>query len=65
MPGYERLPIGIVADEGKNALAQGVKSVLLFGIPAKKDEEGTQAYAQTALCSRRFGNSKKLAETNL
>ncbi len=36
MPGYSRLPIGQVADEGKNALAQGVKSVLLFGIPQKK-----------------------------
>jgi porphobilinogen synthase len=44
MPGYSRVPIAQVVEEGKAALAQGVKAVLLFGIPAKKDEEGTSAY---------------------
>ncbi len=44
MPGYSRLPISQVVEEAKAALAQGVKAVLLFGIPAKTDEEGTSAY---------------------
>jgi porphobilinogen synthase len=44
MPGYSRVPINQVVEEGKAALAQGVKAVLLFGIPAEKDEEGTSAY---------------------
>ena len=59
MPGYERLPIGMVADEGKNALAQGVRSVLLFGIPSKKDEEGTQAYAQSGIVQQAIRELKK------
>ncbi|MCW4028838.1 MAG: porphobilinogen synthase [Candidatus Bathyarchaeota archaeon] len=44
MPGYFRLPLSKVVEEGKAALTQGVKSVLLFGIPAKKDETATSAY---------------------
>ncbi len=59
MPGYERLPLSMVADEGKTALAQGVKSVLLFGIPAKKDEEGTQAYAQNGIVQQAIRELKK------
>ncbi|MCW3998841.1 MAG: porphobilinogen synthase [Candidatus Bathyarchaeota archaeon] len=46
MPGYSRLPLSMVAEEGKEALSQGCRSVLLFGIPAKKDEQGTSAYAK-------------------
>ena len=59
MPGYNRLPINQVADEGKQALAQGVKSVLLFGIPAKKDEEGTSAFAKDGVVQKAIGEFKK------
>ncbi len=52
MPGYFRHPISQVAEEGKNALEQGVKSVLLFGIPAKKDEEGSGAYAKDGIVQK-------------
>ena len=44
MPGYNRVPLSMVVEEAKAAMAQGIKSVLLFGIPAKKDETGTGAY---------------------
>jgi porphobilinogen synthase len=44
MPGYSRLPVSHVAAEGRQAIEQEVKSVLLFGIPAKKDEAGTSAF---------------------
>ncbi len=59
MPGYSRLPLEMVVAEGKNALAQGVKSVLLFGIPAKKDEAGTSAYAKGGIVQNAIRELKK------
>ncbi len=59
MPGYSRLPIAQVVDEGKQALAQGVKSVLLFGIPAKKDEAGTSAFAKDGVVQKAIRELKK------
>jgi len=52
MPGYNRIPLDQVVDEGKAALEQGVKSVLLFGIPAKKDETGSGAYAKDGIVQK-------------
>jgi porphobilinogen synthase len=59
MPGYSRLPIAQVVDEGKQALGQGVKSVLLFGIPAKKDEAGTSAFAKDGVVQKAIHELKK------
>jgi len=59
MPGYSKLPIAQVVDEGKQALAQGVKSVLLFGIPAKKDEAGTSAFAEKGVVQKATRELKK------
>jgi len=59
MPGYSRLPIGQVADEGKNALAQGVKRCLLFGIPQKKDEAGISLSLKMELSKRQIDDLKK------
>jgi porphobilinogen synthase len=59
MPGYCRLPIAQVVDEGKQALAQGVKSVLLFGIPAKKDEAGTSAFAKDGVVQKAIRELKE------
>ena len=59
MPGYSRLPINQVADEGTQALTQGVKSVLLFGIPAKKDEAGTSAFAKNGVIQKAIDELKK------
>jgi len=59
MPGYSKLPIAQVVDEGKQALAQGVKSVLLFGIPAKKDEVGTSAFAKEGVVQKATRELKK------
>jgi len=65
MPGYSRLPISMVAEEGKNALSQGCKSVLLFGIPAQKDEAGTQAYAKEGIVQRAIRELKKAHGSDL
>ena len=59
MPGYFRLPLSLVGEEGKAALAQGCKSVLLFGIPSKKDEIGTSAYANDGIVQNAIRELKK------
>ena len=44
MPGVERLSIDHLVAEAGAAHALGIPAVLLFGIPADKDAEGTGAY---------------------
>jgi porphobilinogen synthase len=44
MPGVERLSIAVAAEEAGAAHALGVPAVLLFGIPAAKDEQASGAY---------------------
>jgi len=44
MPGVERLSISEAVAEVTEIAAAGVRAVLLFGIPASKDEFGTEAY---------------------
>src|SRR2546421_9158626 len=44
MPGVERLSISHAVQEAGEAHALGVPSVLLFGVPAEKDEQGSGAY---------------------
>jgi len=52
MPGYSRLPVSGVIDEAKRVLRQGVKSVLVFGLPKAKDEKGSQAYASNGITQK-------------
>jgi porphobilinogen synthase len=44
MPGVDRLSISHAVEEAGEALALGIPGVLLFGIPADKDELGSGAY---------------------
>lgn len=45
MPDYYRLPVKQVVAEARRAVEQGVKAVILFGLPSKKDETGSSAFA--------------------
>ena len=45
MPGVEQLTVAEAVAEAAKARELGVRSVLLFGIPAHKDEAGSGAYA--------------------
>lgn len=58
MPDYYRLPLGKVADETKQILSQGVKSVLLFGLPQIKDETGSQAYSPSGVVQKAIAGLK-------
>jgi porphobilinogen synthase len=44
MPGIARLPLAQVAQEAGQVAALGIPAVLLFGIPAQKDDEGSGAW---------------------
>jgi len=44
MPGIERLSISHAVEEAGQAKELGIPSVLLFGIPTDKDEQGSGAY---------------------
>ena len=44
MPGVSRIPLAQIADEAGAAAALGIPAVLLFGVPADKDEEGSGAW---------------------
>jgi porphobilinogen synthase len=44
MPGVERLTVGEAVADASAAAELGVAAVMLFGIPAEKDEEGSAAW---------------------
>ena len=46
MPGVYQLSVSDAVAEAQQACALGLQAVLLFGIPAQKDEEATAAYAE-------------------
>lgn len=45
MPGHARLTPDLAAAEAESLAALGVRAVLLFGIPSKKDAQGSGAWA--------------------
>lgn len=49
MPGTFQLSIDELVKECKAARSEGVRSVMLFGIPSKKDRLGSQAYAKNGI----------------
>jgi len=44
MPGQFRFPINGVVEETENIASLGIPAVIIFGVPAKKDETGSSAY---------------------
>ncbi len=52
MPGQWRHTVDSLADEAEKAAEAGLKAILLFGIPAQKDPQGSQAYAEDGIVQR-------------
>src|SRR5437588_7882158 len=44
MPGVERLSLAAAVEEASAAAALGIRGVMLFGVPAEKDEHGSGAW---------------------
>ncbi len=49
MPGQYQLSLAQLEKQVDEAVSNGLKSCILFGIPAEKDEMGTQAYADKGI----------------
>ena len=49
MPGVSQFPVEKIAAEAAKARDLGLQAVLLFGIPAEKDEEASGAYAEDGI----------------
>jgi porphobilinogen synthase len=52
MPGVSQFSLGEIVDEAQRALDLGLQAVLLFGIPEKKDEQASGAYAQDGVVQK-------------
>ncbi len=46
MPGVDRLSLAAVVEEAKEVARLGIAAVMLFGLPAEKDEHGSGAWDQ-------------------
>ncbi|MEJ7652671.1 MAG: porphobilinogen synthase, partial [Chloroflexia bacterium] len=62
MPGVYQLSSDEAAREAEECLALGVRSVLLFGIPSDKDEQGSGAWAEVRSSSTRFAVKARYPE---
>src|SRR6187402_3780502 len=58
MPGQDRLGLDALADEAKSLAALKVPAVLLFGLPATKDEAGSGAYARDGIVQQSIARLK-------
>lgn len=52
MPGVERYSVDRVSDYVGRLMEEGIRSVLLFGIPGSKDALGTEAYSSSGVVPR-------------
>ncbi len=60
MPGQYRLGLDSLADEAKELVDLGIPAVLLFGLPATKDEQGSGAWARDGIVQEAI---RRLKET--
>jgi porphobilinogen synthase len=49
MPGVERLSLAAAVEEARETAELGISAVMLFGLPASKDEEGSSAWDEEGI----------------
>ena len=59
MPGVFRFSVDLLAGEAKELLDLGIKSVILFGLPEKKDGVGSGAHAKNGIIQQAIRELKK------
>ncbi len=62
MPGHFQFSIDLLIKEVKEAKSLGILGVILFGIPEKKDELGSEAYAENGIIQRAVKAIKEKVE---
>ena len=65
MPGCFNLSIDELVKEVESAAKVGVRSVILFGVPDKKDAAGTQGYAEDGITQRAIRAIKREVKDSL
>jgi len=58
MAGCFQIPVSAVAEEAKKITEAGILSVILFGIPANKDERGSEAFNKDGVIQRSVSEIK-------
>jgi porphobilinogen synthase len=61
MPGQSQWPLGALAEQAREIASLGIAGVLLFGIPAEKDELGSCAYDANGVVQRAIREIKAAA----
>lgn len=61
MPGINRLSLSDVGKEALELLSLKIPAILIFGLPEKKDEVGTGAYASNGIVQKAIQTIKKAA----
>ncbi|MCL7487616.1 MAG: porphobilinogen synthase [Desulfobulbaceae bacterium] len=61
MPGIFRISVDQLAKEAEDCLAAGIRSVVLFGLPEKKDPMGSGAHARDGIIQRGIRELKNKA----
>lgn len=59
MPGVVQYPVAAAAELAERASASGLGAVLLFGLPAAKDEEGSGAYDENGVIQQAVRSMKQ------
>ena len=59
MPGQYRFSIDLLVEEVQKIKEEGIKAIILFGIPEKKDELGTDAFSDEGIIQRAVREIKK------
>jgi porphobilinogen synthase len=65
MPGQFRLPIDEAVKEAENIASLGIPAIILFGIPAKKDNVASSAYDPDGIIQRTVRSIKDHLEDKL
>lgn len=59
MPGVYQISLDYLDNEMAEAVELGIKSVIVFGVPAEKDEVGSQAYCENGIVQKAIRQIKQ------
>jgi porphobilinogen synthase len=59
MPDIQRIPLSKIVDVVSDILNLGIKGIVIFGIPSKKDNNATSAYSEKGIVQKSIKTIKK------
>ena len=59
MPGFDRLPLKDVVAEVNSIVDLKIPAIMVFGIPATKDDKGTSAFSQNGIVQKAVSDIRK------